>query len=87
MEIKDVQNTKIHERRNVRVNIRLTSSQNKFILDNNLSITKIMNEALKQLGYIQPQEEYGGDYSREENFRKIFKNKRGKSYKYKRRRH
>jgi len=54
MEIKDVQTTNPHERRSIRVNIRLTPSQNKFIISNNLSITKIMNEALKQLGYIPP---------------------------------
>ena len=51
MELKDVQNTHSKERRTIRVNIRLTPSQNHFIIKNNLSITKIMNEALKQLGY------------------------------------
>lgn len=54
IEIKDVQNTNVHERRSIRVNIRLTQSQNKFIMSNNLSITKVMNEALKQLGYVSP---------------------------------
>ncbi len=57
VEIKDVQNTNAHERRSIRVNIRLTPSQNKFIIRNNLSITKVMNEALKQLGYVHPKPE------------------------------
>ena len=57
MDIKDVQNIQGDERRNIRVNIRITPSQNKFIIDNNLSITKVMNEALKQLGYVPPKPE------------------------------
>ncbi len=54
MNIKEVQNSQGYERRKIRVNIRLTPSQMKFINNNNLSITKIMNEALKQLGYTNP---------------------------------
>ena len=54
MDLKDVQNTNVDERRSIRINIRITSSQNKFIIKNNLSITKVMNEALKQLGYVPP---------------------------------
>jgi len=54
MELKDVQRSRHHERRTYRINIRITESQNKFIEKNNLSITKILNEALKQLGYVQP---------------------------------
>jgi len=57
MEIKDVQNVQGYEMRNIRINIRITSSQNKFIIKNNLSITKVMNEALKQLGYVPPKPE------------------------------
>ena len=57
MEIKDVQNTNVQERRIIRVNIRLTPSQDKFIISNNLSIPKVMNEALKQLGYVPPKTE------------------------------
>jgi len=52
MDMKDVKRVLANERRNIRINIRITPSQNKFIITNNLSITKIMNEALKQLGYI-----------------------------------
>lgn len=52
MELKDVQRSRPHERRTYRINIRITESQNKFIEKNNLSITKILNEALKQLGYV-----------------------------------
>lgn len=54
MELKDVQRARAHERRTYRINIRITESQNNFIEKNNLSITKILNEALKQLGYVQP---------------------------------
>ena len=54
MDIKDVQNVQGYERRNIRINIRITPSQDKFIIKNNLSITKVMNEALKQLGYVPP---------------------------------
>jgi hypothetical protein len=54
MELKDVQRSRPHERRTYRINIRITESQNKFIEKNNLSITKILNEALRQLGYVQP---------------------------------
>lgn len=54
MELKDVQRSRHHERRQYRINIRITESQNQFIRKNNLSITKILNEALKQLGYVQP---------------------------------
>ena len=57
MDIKDVQNVQGYERRIIRINIRLTPSQNKFIIDKNLSITKVMNEALKQLGYVSPKPE------------------------------
>ena len=57
MDIKDVQNSNARERKSIRINIRLTPSQNKFILNNNLSITKVMNEALKQLGYVVPKAE------------------------------
>lgn len=57
MDIKDVQNVQGYERRNIRINIRITPSQNKFIIKNNLSITKVMNEALKQLGYVPPKSE------------------------------
>ena len=57
MDIKDVQNVQVNERRNIRINMRITPSQNKFILDHDLSITKVMNEALKQLGYMPPKPE------------------------------
>lgn len=63
MELKDVQRSRPHERRTYRINIRITESQNKFIEKNNLSITKILNEALRQLGYVQPTvEELQKDY-------------------------
>ena len=51
MDIKNVQNTPFKERRDIRINIRITRSQEDFINKNNLSVTKVMNEALKQLGY------------------------------------
>jgi hypothetical protein len=54
MELKDVQRSRPHERRTYRINIRITESQNTFIRKNNLSITKILNEALRQLGYVPP---------------------------------
>lgn len=77
MDIKDVQNTNTHERRSIRVNIRLTPSQNRFIVSNNLSITKVMNEALKQLGYVPPKPEEipEQDIEREDNVRDLKSNK------------
>lgn len=84
MEIKDVQNNPRHERKIIRVNIRLTPSQNKFIIENNLSITKIMTEALKQLGYSPQIQEQ--DYK--ENFKEErYIIKRNKKYKPHRRRY
>ena len=79
MNIKDVQNAQVYERRNIRINIRITPSQNKFILDNNLSITKVMNEALKQLGYIppNPDEIPEKDLEREDG-REYWKSNRGR---------
>ncbi len=67
MELKDVQNSRPHERRTYRLNIRVTKSQNDFIEKHNLSITKILNEALKQLGYVQPTIE---ELSKEDHFSK-----------------
>jgi hypothetical protein len=66
MDIKSVQNRPIRERRDIRINLRITKSQDDFIIKNNLSVTKIMNEALKQLGYDEskatytPRRDYGG---------------------------
>ena len=68
MEIKDVKNTHSHERRSIRINIRITPSQNKFILDNNLSITRVMNESLKDLGYIPPKSEEIPEKDREKEY-------------------
>ena len=83
MNIKDVQNTNAHERRSIRVNIRLTPSQNKFITSNNLSITKVMNEALKQLGYVSPKTEDipEQDIEREDET-ETFKSNRGRGDRY-----
>jgi len=102
MDIKDVQNTNAHERRSIRVNIRLTPSQNKFIVSHNLSITKVMNEALKQLGYTEPKpeeipeqdkerdDETEGVYWKNERVRTKggrYENRRIMQYRPKRRRH
>jgi hypothetical protein len=54
MNIDKVKRDRSPERRNIKINIRLTNSQNKFIEENNLSYTKIFDEALKQLGYKEP---------------------------------
>jgi hypothetical protein len=54
MNLEKVKRDRSPERRNVRINVRLTNSQNKFIEENNLSFTKIFDEALKQLGYKEP---------------------------------
>ncbi len=54
MNIEDVKRDTSQERRNVRINIRITRSQDKFVQENNLSFTKIFDSALKQLGYIEP---------------------------------
>jgi len=54
MDIENVKRDRSPERRNVKINVRLTNSQNKFIEENNLSFTKIFDEALKQLGYKEP---------------------------------
>jgi len=54
MNIDKVKRDRSPERRNLKINIRLTNSQNKFIEENNLSYTKIFDEALKQLGYKEP---------------------------------
>jgi hypothetical protein len=58
MDIQSVKNTPTNERRSVRVNIRLTPSQERFIIEKNLSVTKIMNEALKQLGFVETEPKY-----------------------------
>lgn len=102
MEMKDVQSVQAYERRNIRINIRITPSQNKFIIDNTLSITKVMNEALKQLGYASPKPEDIPEEDKERGYeeeRMYWKNKRvrvrgGKfvnrrimQYRHKRRRH
>ncbi|MBI4439729.1 hypothetical protein HY638_02045 [Candidatus Woesearchaeota archaeon] len=68
MDIKDVQNLNGSEIRSIRINIRITPSQNKFIVNNNLSITKIMNEALKQLGYVLPKPEEIPDEDKEREY-------------------
>ncbi len=54
MNLEDVKRDFSPERRNVRVNIRIKRSQDKFIQENNLSFTKIFDQALKQLGYKEP---------------------------------
>ena len=54
MKIEDVKRTRSPERRIIRVNLRITHSQNKFVEENNLSFTKIFDAALKQLGYVAP---------------------------------
>ena len=82
MDIKDVQNTNAHERRSIRVNIRLTPSQNKFIVSNNLSITKVMNEALKQLGYVAPKSEEIPEYDLEREDTDTYKSNSGRGDRY-----
>ncbi len=82
MDIQKVQNTNTQERKSIRVNIRLAPSQNKFILNNNLSITKVVNEALKQLGYVppKPNEIPEEDKVRDYGERVYRKNKRGRKF-------
>jgi len=54
MKLEDVKRDFSPERRNVRINIRITNSQDRFVQENNLSFTKIFDQALKQLGYTEP---------------------------------
>ncbi len=54
MKLEDVKKDYSPEKRNVRINIRITNSQDKFVQENNLSFTKIFDQALKQLGYTEP---------------------------------
>jgi hypothetical protein len=54
MKLKDVKRDYSPERRTVRINIRITNSQDNFVQENNLSFTKIFDQALKQLGYKEP---------------------------------
>jgi len=54
MNIEDVKRDTSPERRNIRINMRITKSQERFVQENNLSFTKIFDSALKQLGYKEP---------------------------------
>jgi hypothetical protein len=58
MKLEDVKRDYSPERRTVRINIRITNSQDSFVQENNLSFTKIFDEALKQLGYKEPTLKY-----------------------------
>lgn len=54
MNIEDVRKEYTPERRSIRINMRITRSQDRFTQENNLSFTKIFDQALKQLGYKEP---------------------------------
>lgn len=75
MDMDKVRNYQATERKSVRINIRLAPSQMAFINQNNLSITKIMYEALKQLGYVPPKPENIPVHNRETGYRKEKKEK------------
>jgi len=67
MNMEDVRREYSPERRSVRINMRITRSQDRFIQENNLSFTKIFDHALKQLGYKEPSIE---DLKKEDNLLK-----------------
>lgn len=55
MELEDVQNLPRRERRICRANLRLFPSQMKFIDDNRLSVQRIFDKALDELGHTTPE--------------------------------
>ncbi|MBT3406434.1 hypothetical protein HN419_04665 [Candidatus Woesearchaeota archaeon] len=54
MKLEDLKDMQRRERRSCRANLRLYPSQLKFINDHGLSITKIMDTALDELGHKRP---------------------------------
>ena len=54
MDIQSVKSLPKRERRTCRANVRLFPSQMKFIEDNELSITRIIDVALGELGHVMP---------------------------------
>lgn len=80
MRLEEVKKDVSLEKRNIRINIRITNSQNKFVLNNNLSFTKIFDKALEQLGYVEPKME---DLNLDDHHVKDYYKKKYKKNKFK----
>lgn len=57
MELKDVKNTPKGERRSIVLSVRVTPNVLKWLKKNQISITKIANAAIKELGYKEDNKE------------------------------